>query len=218
MPTQITDSEFAAASGTEDWCPLFWGAKALFETGDFATGVRFINRIGAIVTELDHAPLLDVRADSITITVLTIGVGLSDTDLELARRISGAARELDIPADPSAVQHVQLAIDAEDPEAVLGFWKAALDMARFGPDDLVDKNLDGPSMWFQHKPHVAPRNRIHVDVSLPPDQAQRRIDAILAAGGRILGDRYAPAWTSLVDAEGNVVDVCTWQGRKDAGA
>jgi len=60
---------------------------------------------------------------------------------------------------------------------------------------------------------VAPRNRIHVDVSLPHDRAQARVDAILDAGGRILGDRYAPAWWSLIDPEGNVVDIATWQGR-----
>jgi 4a-hydroxytetrahydrobiopterin dehydratase len=32
--------------------------------------------------------------------------GLSERDVELARRISAAARELDVPADPTAVQAV----------------------------------------------------------------------------------------------------------------
>jgi 4a-hydroxytetrahydrobiopterin dehydratase len=52
-----------------------------------------------------------------------------------------------------------------------------------------------------------------VDVSVPHDQARARIDAIVAAGGRVLGDRNSPAWVSLVDPEGNVVDIATWQGR-----
>lgn len=215
MPTQISDADFHASAGVDDWRALFWGAKALFETGDFATGVRFVSRIGEVAAELDHAPLLDVRPDTVTATVLTIGVGLSDLDLELARRISAIAAHEGIRADPAGVQHVQLALDAADPGAVLAFWKAALDYAQVGPDDLVDKNLAGPSMWFQHKEHVPPRNRIHVDVSLPHDRAQERIDAILAAGGRVLGDRYAPAWVSLVDPEGNVVDIATWQGRDE---
>ena len=68
-------------------------------------------------------------------------------------------------------------------------------------------------MWFQDKQHVSPRNRIHVDVSVPHDQAQARVDAILAAGGTMLGDKHAPAWWSLIDVEGNVVDIATWQGR-----
>ncbi len=93
------------------------------------------------------------------------------------------------------------------------FWRAALDYAQVGPSDFVDKNLIGPSMWIQQKGYEAPRNRIHVDLSLPHDAAVARVDAILAAGGRMLGDKNAPAWWSLIDPEGNVVDVCTWEGR-----
>jgi 4a-hydroxytetrahydrobiopterin dehydratase len=32
-------------------------------------------------------------------------------------------------------------------------------------------------------------------------------------GGHLVTDRYAPAWWTLTDAEGNEVDVATWQGR-----
>ncbi|MGV3711615.1 VOC family protein [Pseudolysinimonas sp.] len=213
MPTQISDSDFSSADGVGDWRVLFWGAKALFETGDFATGAQFVARIAELVEELDHPPMLDVRMDTVSITVLTIGVGLSDRDLALAQGISRLAAELGIPSDPSKVQHVQLALDAADPGAVLPFWRAALNAAQVGPEDLVDKNLAGPSMWFQEKEHVPPRDRLHIDVSVPHDQAQARIDAIVAAGGRVLGDKYAPAWVSLIDPEGNVVDIATWQGR-----
>lgn len=213
MPTQISDSDFSSADGVGDWRVLFWGAKALFETGDFATGAQFVARIAELVEELDHPPMLDVRTDTVSITVLTIGVGLSDRDLALAQGISRLAAELGIPSDPSKVQHVQLALDAADPGAVLPFWRAALNAAQVGPEDLVDKNLAGPSMWFQEKEHVPPRDRLHIDVSVPHDQAHARIDAIVAAGGRVLGDKYAPAWVSLIDPEGNVVDIATWQGR-----
>lgn len=213
MPTQISDSDFSSADGVGDWRVLFWGAKALFETGDFATGAQFVARIAELVEELDHPPMLDVRMDTVSITVLTIGVGLSDRDLALAQGISRLAAELGIPSDPSKLQHVQLALDAADPGAVLPFWRAALNAAQVGPEDLVDKNLAGPSMWFQEKEHVPPRDRLHIDVSVPHDQAQARIDAIVAAGGRVLGDKYAPAWVSLIDPEGNVVDIATWQGR-----
>ena len=213
MPVQISDAEFSAAEGVEDWRVLFWGAKVLFHTGDFATGARFVADIAVEAEALGHPPLVDLRDDSVTVQVITPGVGISDVDLELARRISRVAGELDLAADPSAVQHVQLAIDAVDTSAVLDFWRAALDYVQVGPDDLVERNLSGPPMWFQQKAHVAPRNRIHVDVSLPHDQAQARVDAILAAGGRMLGDRHAPAWWSLVDPEGNLVDIATCQGR-----
>lgn len=211
MPTPITEAEFQNAPGVDDWRVLFWGAKALYRTADFATGARLVAGIAALVEELDHPPMVDLRVDTVTITVLTVGVGLSDRDLALAQRISALARELGIPSDPSAVQHVQLAMDAEDPDAVGAFWKAALDFAQVGPSDFVDKNLIGPSMSIQQKAYAAPRNRIHVDLSLPHDAAVARVDAILAAGGRLLGDKYAPSWWSLIDPESNVVDVCTWE-------
>ena len=213
MAEQISDSDFSAAEGTADWRALFWGAKALFETGDFATGARFVAAIAVEAEAVGQSPLIDVRPDTVTVTVITIGVGLSDLDLELARRISVVAADLGLKANPSAVQHVQLAFDAADPEAVMGFWGAALGYVRVGPSDMVEPNLIGPTFWVQEKAHVSPRNRIHIDVSVPHDQAEARVQAILDAGGRMLGDKYAPESWSLVDPEGNVVDVATWQGR-----
>ena len=62
------------------------------------------------------------------------------------------------------------------------------------------------------------RNRIHVDVWVPHDQAEARIAAAIEAGGRLVNDENAPAWWTLADAEGNEVDVATWQGRDDDGA
>lgn len=150
---------------------------------------------------------------TVTVQVLTPGVGLSDLDLEIARRISQSAAEMGLRADPSRVQQVQLAFDCADREAVTEFWRTALDYVQVSKQDILQPDLIGPTAWFQDKPHVAPRNRIHVDVSVPHDQAQHRVDAILAAGGRVLGDRHAPAYWSLIDADGNVVDIATWQGR-----
>ena len=57
------------------------------------------------------------------------------------------------------------------------------------------------------------RNRIHVDVDVAHDGAQDRIDAALAAGGRLLSDYAAPAFWVLADPEGNEACICTWQGR-----
>jgi 4a-hydroxytetrahydrobiopterin dehydratase len=213
MAKQISDAEFSAADGVADWRVLFWGAKTLYETGDFATGAAFVAAVADVVDALGHAPLIDLRPDTVTVQVVTPGVGLSDLDLELARRISGVASRMGLVADPSAVQHVQLAFDASDPSPVMEFWRAALGYVPVGPTDIVEPNLVGPTVWFQEKQYVPPRNRIHIDVSVPHDQAQARVDAVLAAGGRILGDKHAPAWWSLIDAEGNVVDIATWQGR-----
>jgi 4a-hydroxytetrahydrobiopterin dehydratase len=48
---------------------------------------------------------------------------------------------------------------------------------------------------------------------VPHDEAEQRIEAALAAGGRMTYTDEAPAFWVLADAEGNEVCVCTWQGR-----
>ena len=66
-------------------------------------------------------------------------------------------------------------------------------------------------MWFQ--PMDAPRperNRLHVDVYLPVDQVEARIEAAVAAGGTVVSDAHAPAWWTLADPEGNEVDLAVW--------
>jgi 4a-hydroxytetrahydrobiopterin dehydratase len=214
MTESISEADFSAASGVEDWRALYWGAKAYFRTGDFAIGARFVAEIARHAAELQHDPLVDLRDDNVAVQVVTPGVGISELDLELARRVSQSAAELGITADPAAVQQLELAIDAADPGAIVDFWRAALGYVQVGEAILVEPNLIGPSLGIHQKEHVVPRNRIHVDVSVPHDQAQARVDAVIAAGGRLLGDRHAPSYWSLIDSEGNVVDIATWQGRE----
>ena len=72
----------------------------------------------------------------------------------------------------------------------------------------------GPTIWFQQMDEPRPqRNRIHFDVGVSHDEAPGRIAAALAAGGRLVYDKEAPAFWVLADAEGNEACVCTWQGR-----
>jgi 4a-hydroxytetrahydrobiopterin dehydratase len=54
---------------------------------------------------------------------------------------------------------------------------------------------------------------IAVQVFGPHDQARNRIEAALAAGGKIVYDAEAPAFWVLADPEGNEACVCTWQAR-----
>ncbi len=45
---QLFPKEFHASPGVEDWRVLFWGAKALYRTPDFAAGVRLVDRIAEV--------------------------------------------------------------------------------------------------------------------------------------------------------------------------
>ena len=54
---------------------------------------------------------------------------------------------------------------------------------------------------------------IHVVIWVPYEQAQARIAAALAAGGRMVRDEFAPSWWTLADAAGNEADIATTTGR-----
>jgi 4a-hydroxytetrahydrobiopterin dehydratase len=220
MGGRITPREFHEAGGVGDWRVLGEGACAYFRTGSFPAGARLVRAIGELAGLDDHHPDVDLRWDGVVVRLVTVTgdhYGLSERDVELARRISAVARELGTTADPTAVQTVQLTIDALVVPEVMPFWRAVLgyEHRADSPDeDLVDPHGRGASIWFQRMDAPRPqRNRVHIDVWVPHDQAEARVAAALAAGGRLVSDEHAPEWWTLADAEGNEVDVATWQRR-----
>jgi 4a-hydroxytetrahydrobiopterin dehydratase len=54
------------------------------------------------------------------------------------------------------------------------------------------------------------RHAMHVDVSVAREQAEHRVAAALAAGGRIVVDSKATGWWVLADRAGNRVCVVGW--------
>jgi 4a-hydroxytetrahydrobiopterin dehydratase len=220
MTERITARQFYEAAGVEDWRVVGEGACTYFRTGSFAAGARLVHAISELAGLEDHHPDLDLRSEGVTVRLITIMhdyFGLSKRDVKLARQISAAARELDVPADPSAVQTVQVTIDALVGLKVMPFWRAVLGYEYRGdtPDeDLIDPRGRGPSFWFQRMDAPRPqRNRIHIDIWVPYDQAEARVAAAIAAGGHLVSDEHAPAWWTLADAEGNEADVATIMGR-----
>ncbi len=219
MSDQITARQFHESDGVEDWRVVGEGACAYFRTGSFAASARLVHAISELAGLEDHHPDVDLRYGGVTVRLITIAhdyYGLSKRDVELARQISAVARRLGDSADPSAVQTVQVTIDALVIHKLKPFWRAVLgyrDRAD-SPEDLIDPHGRGASFWFQRMDTPSPeRNRIHVDVWVPPDQAQARIAAAIAAGGHLVSDEHAPAWWTLADAEGNLADVATTMGR-----
>jgi 4a-hydroxytetrahydrobiopterin dehydratase len=213
MSEQITPRQFHEADGVGDWRVLFGGACAHFRSRSFATGVALVDALGKLAEAAGLYPDVDLRHGGVTVRLKDID-GLSERDVELARQISAAASELNLVADPAAVQTVQVAIDALAGPGVMPFWRAVLGYEQLGGEDLLDPRGRGPSVWFQEMDAPRPqRNRIHVDISLPHDQAEARVAAAIAAGGHLVSDEHAPAWWTLADAEGNEADVATWMGR-----
>ncbi|MDG5773593.1 VOC family protein [Mycolicibacterium fortuitum] len=165
---------------------------------------------------------VDIRADRAVARLRTRDAhAVTERDLALAREVSGAlaARGFELSTGPGAVQAIEIAIDALDIAAVRPFWKAVTGyIDEPGNEDLnaglVDPFGRGPAIWFQQMDSPRPqRNRIHLDIDVPHDAAQARVDAALAAGATLLSDRVAPRFWVLADAEGNEACICTWQGR-----
>ncbi|ROS73520.1 VOC family protein [Cellulomonas sp. PhB143] len=214
--TRVTAQQFHAAEGTADWRVLISTAHAVFRTGDFATGLALVGRIGELAEEAGHHPDVDLTYPAVVVRLTTHDAGgLTGRDVALARRISEAARELGVDADPTAPLQTEIAIDVLDRDAVLPFWAAVLGFERVQTDgyqdvDLRDPRGRGATIWFQQMDEPRPqRNRIHLDVWVAPDAARERVAAVLAAGGTLLSDAEAPSFWVLADPEGNEACVCT---------
>ena len=122
---------------------------------------------------------------------------------------------------PRPVQALEMAIDAIDIPAIQPFWKAVLGYVDQSDGDgrrarSSIRPGSCPALWFQQMDAPRPqRNRVHFDITVAHDEAEPRVRAALAAGGRMVDDSYARAFWVLADAEGNEVCVCTWTDRDE---
>ncbi|GAA1536847.1 VOC family protein [Kribbella lupini] len=203
----VSAREFHAAGGVEDWRSLYHLVSAHFRTDSLSEGIALLEGIGRVVGTAEKQVRVDLRADGVT-------VSLGRRDVDAARRISAVATELGLAADPSAVQLVNVTLDALTGEAVLPFWRAVLGYGQLGEDYLFDPVRRGPGFGLQQMDVArGGRNRMHLDVAVPHELAEERVAAALAAGGRLVSDEHAPKWWVLADAEGNEVCIATWVGR-----
>jgi 4a-hydroxytetrahydrobiopterin dehydratase len=184
--------------------------------------------VEACGADADRHLWCDVRATEVLLVLQSLDARtVTDLDTALAGRASLAVRELGLATSAEvgsqtspALQLVEIAVDAMDIPAVRPFWKAVFayedEVLPDGPtDNLVDPRRQGPAIWFQQMDAPRPqRNRIHFDICVPHDEAQRRIAAGLASGGRLTYEEEAPAFWVLADPEGNEVCITTWQGRQ----
>lgn len=63
-----------------------------FTFADFAAAMRFVNAVADAAERLDHHPDIDIRWNTVDLTLSTHSVGgLTDNDFTLARQIDGLA-------------------------------------------------------------------------------------------------------------------------------
>ncbi len=221
MSEQITPSQFEESPGVEDWRVLGDGANAFYRTDSMVTAARFVQAISELPEIDNHPPDIDVRSDGVTVRLITFTSdfgGMTTRDLEIASQISAAAKKLGLEADPSAVQSMIIIPGWTAPAEVMPFWRAMLGYVprSDSPDeDLVDPHDRGTGFWFErmHEPRPDGGGAIHIAIFVPYEQAEARIAAALAAGGRMVRDEFAPQWWTLADAGGNEADIATTKGR-----
>ena len=191
-----------AALGLHDWRPVLGALRTRFATGNFVTGLDFVTRVTEAAEEANHHPDVDLRYPHVDVALSSHDVGgMTQRDVDLARRISEIAADQGATADPSAVTVVEIGLDTADEEQIRPFWAAILGGA-VAP------------LWFQDtEPHEPPRQRFHLDVWVAPDEGEPRIAAALAAGGTLVSDEHAPSHVVLADAQGNRACVCTSASR-----
>ncbi len=200
-------------AGLDDWRMLAQALHARFRTGDFVRGLAFVTAVAEAAELADHHPDVTLTYPYVDLELVSHDVGrLTQRDVDLARRISEIARDQEIRADPTALAEIELALDTADLAAIGPFWAALLtgSPASLTGNDVVDPAGRVPLLWFQDTdPHDTPRQRFHIDLWVPHDQAEDRIAAAVAAGGRVVDDAQAPSFVVLADSEGNRACVCT---------
>ncbi|MFC8191023.1 VOC family protein [Cellulomonas sp. NPDC057328] len=199
--------------GTADWQTVF-GATACYRTTSPARQRDLAAAAAALADDAGFPLLVDLRPG---LVVLDTGKDLWEEDAhglpvdftDLAGHLQAAAHDLGATADPGLPRLVQLFLDAADVATVRAFWIAALGYAedrRAGLTDVVDPRRLGPVLAFQdldpsETERRRQRNRVHVELAVPPDAAPGRVATAVAAGGRVL-DAADGRWR-VADPEGN---------------
>ncbi len=200
-------------NGTADWQAVF-SAMACYRTTS-PTQQRDLATAAAALADGTGFPLVvDLRPG---LVIIDSGKDQWDEDAhgleldftDLAENIQTAARHLGATADPRLPRFTQLFLDAADVASVRAFWVAALGYTqdrRAGVSDIHDPRRLNPVLVFQELDgsetgRRRQRNRIHVELAVPPDLAQTRLAAVVAAGGRLL-DGSEDRWR-VADPEGN---------------
>jgi Glyoxalase-like domain len=206
-----------AGPDTADWQVLF-GAMTFYPIASPGQAGDFASVVAGLADDAGLPLLVDLRSDGVTIDS---GKDQWEDDehaagnrfADLAGRIQAAAHERGHSADTTRLRFVQLGIDAVDVPAVRAFWTALLGYEhdpRTFLTEIYDPRRLNPVVIFQpmdasEEDRRRQRNRIHFDLVVPSDQAQARIDAAVATGGRIVtktADRH-----TLADPEGNEVTI-----------
>lgn len=213
-------------AGLDGWRQIGRRIRARFRTGDFGTGLRLVDAIGEAAQATDHHPDLTLTVADVIVSLSSHDVGgITERDLDLARRISACSAELGVVADVSGLTQVDYALDTSRGEDLAPFYAALLG-TRVVRGEAVDptgqvpivrwqdtpaQDAGGPAESSPAPPQQTPQ-RGRLEVWVTDDDAPRRLQAVLRAGGRLVSDASAPAHWVVEDPDGNRSWICTATG------
>ena len=220
---QITEANLA------DWRKLAQALHARYLVDDFGAGVRFVAAVGEAGHALRHYPQVTMGDGFVDLKLVSqdavyrddegnehIVEWVTQRDVDLARRITEVAAEHSARADAASINAIEIALDTAHASTIAPVWAALLtgsaEAAGRGSigDSIRDATGRVPILWFQETDeHEKPRQRFHIDVWVPPDVAEQRIAAAVAAGGIVVDESRAPSYTVIADQDGNKACVCT---------
>jgi 4a-hydroxytetrahydrobiopterin dehydratase len=220
-PSEKLTATQVLEAGLPDWRQIFGRIKARFHSGDFATGLALVDRIGAAAEAADHHPDVHLTYADVVVALTSHDAGgITSRDLDLARRISSHAADLGIASDTAGIAQLELGLDTAHGPRLAPFYAALLG-GEVEHGEPVDRSGQVPTVWWQEPngdetwalPAQPFEQRWHFDVWVAHDEAERRLQAVLDAGGRLVSDRAAPAYWVVEDADGNRSCICTPAGR-----
>jgi 4a-hydroxytetrahydrobiopterin dehydratase len=201
---------FLNAEGVDDWVVLHGGPTAVFRVPSLVDAARLAQAIAG-VPGLGPRIAMSVLPDRLTVRLTREMWGIELGHVALARLISGVARSRGATADRTAAHEVQFAVAAKPDAIDVGFWRAVLGYDAMAPDNAIDPLGHGSTVWMQALDPAKPlRHAMHIDVSVAREAAEARMNAAVAAGGRIVDDSEAPAAWILADRSGNKVCIAAW--------
>ena len=210
--------EVMAEEGLDDWRFFLVKLHARFKTGSFVKGLELVTRITEAAEQANHHPDVVLTYPQVDVDLISHDVGgVTSRDVELARRISEIAAELGVESAPRDVSTLELALDVPDAEEVRPFWAAVLGYEHHGSwPEVFDPGGRNNTLWFQKAPDATGevQQRFHLDIVVPREIAEERVQAAVDAGGTLVSTDDVPAFWVLADAHGNKVCVCTADGRE----
>lgn len=213
----ISAAEFHRAPGVSDWRVTGTGPQAVFTAGSLSQAADLLAPTVSAAERFGILPDIDVRPEGVVVRIPYRSTdGIPAAAAEFAAEVSRAAAELQLTPDPSLAQSIGIYVAQHSETDVRPFFTAALGYEPLGDTDAVDPLRSGPQLAFNPITGDSPaRGRTHFDVFVPADQAQARVDAALAAGGRLADDSHAPAWWSLASPDNHGVDIASWTDTSD---